>query len=423
MNDRILKLVGLLTVLAFLGCSGSSHKDQYAPEPVRPIKAMVVSTSPSKDIRTFPGIVRASREAELAFRVGGPVVEYDIHIGQKVTEGSVIARIDPRDFEVEVLQVSAELEQARANLKAMKKGARAEDIARLEAEKMAAASRMEEAQINFHRQQNLLMESATAKAQYDNARTALDTARANLEIVDQELKKARQGARIEDIEAAEAHIKSLTANLTAARNALADTTLVAPFDGYISRKYIEAHENVPEGQPVVAFLDYSNMEVKTSLPETIIARRRDITDLYCTLDSFPGRTIKAAIKEIGRKTDSANQSYPMTVVLDQSDASIAESGMAATVHLVLENINPTAAIFMPTVALFSDGNGNTCVWRIDQKEMRVSKTPVTVGNLRGDTIQIVSGLQTGEMVATAGARFLREGQTVRIIIDTEKEPV
>ena len=335
-----------LFATVFLGCSDASLNANHTIESVRPVKTKVVHKTVGSESRVFPGIVRAARESELAFRVGGPLIEYNIRIGQRVNQGDVLARIDPRDFEVKVIRVSAELERSRANLKAMRKGARAEDIARLEAEQRAATSRLSDAQKNYNRQNNLLAEHATAKVHYDAAKTAYDNAKAGLEVVVQELIKARKGSRIEDIEAAEAQIKSLMADLKAAQNDLADTILIAPFDGYIRHKYFENHETVSASQPVISLLDYSTIEVRTAVPEDIIVRQTFISDIFCTLESFPGRQIRATVKEIGRETDFSNQSYPITVVLQPSEEFLVESGMAATVHLVLKDENHAASRYL-----------------------------------------------------------------------------
>ena len=164
------------------------------------------------------------------------------------------------------------------------------------------------------------------------------------------------------------------------------------------------------------------MEVQTSVPEDIIVHRDRIVDAFCTLESYPGRHINATIKEIGRKTDTANQSYPLRVVLHPSEELMVESGMAATVHLVLKGDAQTSAgIALPTAALVSDSDGNTGVWRIDPDEMRVHRVKVTAGAIREDTILITSGVTNGDLLATAGARFLREGQKVRILNETAKE--
>ena len=156
--------VGLFLALAPLmpGCSKPAETGAKAEEVVRPVKAMRLLSAASQKVREFPGIVKPAREVNLAFRVGGPLVAYDIRVGQRMEKGAVMARIDPRDFKIRVQRLSAALAEAGAGLKAMKKGARAEDVARLEAELDAAKSRLADAQRDFDRQKNLLAQKAAA---------------------------------------------------------------------------------------------------------------------------------------------------------------------------------------------------------------------------------------------------------------------
>lgn len=99
----------LVSALVVLGCTGSPEKSSDNMDAARPVKSMVVRSESPLEVRTFPGVVKAARETELAFRVSGPLIAYDIRVGQKVAKGDVIARIDPRDFKVAVSKVSAAL--------------------------------------------------------------------------------------------------------------------------------------------------------------------------------------------------------------------------------------------------------------------------------------------------------------------------
>ncbi len=396
---------------------GATADNKKAPEPmIRLVKTMVLHEKALTETRSFPGLVKAASETTLAFRVAGPLIDFDIRIGQQVEKGDVIARIDPRDFEVRVMRLSAALEEGRANLKAMRSGARAEDIAVLEDRLIAARSQMTESKRNLERQKSLLRDHAVSQAQYDSAKSAFDTAEANVNSLLQELKKARIGARMEDIEAAEARIRSLSADLKAAQNQLDDTRLTAPFKGYINQKHVEKHEYVKDGDPIVSLLDFSSVEVRTAIPEDLVIRRSEFNKISCTLDAYTGHFFEAAIKEVGRKTDSANQSYHMAVTLHVPEDIVVEPGMAATLNISLGKLEDRATGFvLPTVSVFADAEGNSCVWRIEPKTMRVIRTRVATGDLSGDSINVISGLNSGDRVVTAGARFLRDGQEVRIL--------
>lgn len=362
----MLSAVTVLSALVFLtGCNSSNATG--SPEEIvqgRPVKVMVVTGGDSREDRSFPGIVKADREIDLAFRVGGPLIEYDLKIGQKVQRGETLARIDPRDFEIRVQKLSAELK--------------------------AAEARLADAERDFERQKNLLKESAASQSQYDKTQMLVETSRAGIE--------------------------SLKADLEAAKNALADTRLTAPFDGVVNRKFTENHETVAPGAPVVSLLDVSSIEVATAVPEDIVIRESGIAEIYATLDAHPDRNIDASLKEIGRQTDNANQSYPMTVILQVPKTITVTPGMAASVHLVINNPEQgDDGVYLPTAAVFSDTNGATCVWRVKPDSLDTEKVTVETGALRGDEILVTSGLEAGDRVVAAGARFLVEGQKIRIL--------
>lgn len=416
-------LIAVMLMAAAIFWGFKTPPEQKAPlkAVIRPVKVIQLASATTTEKRSFPGLVQAARETQLAFRVSGPLVAMKAQIGQRVAKGEVIAQIDPRDFEIQVQRLEAAIDEATATLTAMKKGARAEDIARLEAQLSAARTGLANAQRDFERQKKLLAAGAVAQARFDNAEGTREAARANVEGLVQELKKARSGSRIEDIQAAEAGIQRLRVDLKAARNALADTSLQAPFSGIVSRKLVENFENVGAGTPVISFLDLSSVEVHSALPEDLVIRRDKIAEITCSLTAYPGRRFEATIKELGRKTDSANQSYPLTVVLHVPAGITVEPGMAANLTISLKLQQQQAGYLLPTGALFGEADGGSCVWRLDPETMTVVKTPVTIGALSGDRVQVLSGLDARDRVVTAGSRFLREGQEVRIYAGSNGE--
>ncbi|MEA3283744.1 MAG: biotin/lipoyl-binding protein, partial [Synergistota bacterium] len=190
-------LVAVLLGPRFFSRDGADRK----PMAVRPVKSEVLRPINGESVRSVPGRVRASKRVDMAFRVSGPLVELPAREGDRVSKGDLLARIDPRDFLLALEQARGALSQARANLEAMKKGARNEDLRSLEAQVASAKARAEEAEAQFRRFERLYRAKVISQSEYDRYRTAKDVAESSLAAARQELRKARKGARDEDIRA------------------------------------------------------------------------------------------------------------------------------------------------------------------------------------------------------------------------------
>ncbi len=95
-----------------LGCGQNPPQREV----IRPVKAMKVLDVAQFRERTFPGRAKAAQEVELSFRVSGPLITRSVDVGDEVKQGDVVARIDPRDFEVNLRNVQGQLGSAKAAL-------------------------------------------------------------------------------------------------------------------------------------------------------------------------------------------------------------------------------------------------------------------------------------------------------------------
>ena len=106
----ILTGMSLLFGLVLGGCKRS----EPTSESVRPVRAIRVAGPEEYMQRSFPGLASASTEVNLSFRVGGPLISRPVKVGDTVEAGDVVARIDPRDFEVRLESIRGNLERAKA---------------------------------------------------------------------------------------------------------------------------------------------------------------------------------------------------------------------------------------------------------------------------------------------------------------------
>ncbi len=155
--------VCLLAALSPTGCG----KPAAEPEAVRPVRAIKVGDLKAIAGREFPGRAKARDEVDLSFQVSGPLVSLPVDVGSKVKKGDVIAAIDPRDFQAALDTNQGNLERAKANLLAMERGARPEEIEQLKAAVTQAEASYKQAYAEHERNAKLVTTGAVSKSDFD----------------------------------------------------------------------------------------------------------------------------------------------------------------------------------------------------------------------------------------------------------------
>jgi len=362
-NAPTLLIAAIASALMISGC----QKEQPATEePVRAVRAMKIADFAGVSQRSFPGRAAATQEIDLAFRVAGPLIARPVNVGDNVKEGDLIARIDPRDFEVALRNAEGSLQRSRAN--------------------------EQRAQADYDRVLSIQREDpgAVSQAAVDRAKEALDVAKAD--------------------------IAALEASVDAAKDALADTDLEAPFAGTIVAAYVENFQNVREKQMIARLLDKTRIEFTIDIPESLISMISYVQDIRVRFDAFRDFEVPAEVKEIGNEASETTRTFPVTLIMDQPAGATILPGMAGRATGVakppgedqpLNIVIPVTAVFAPEV------EDKSFVWRIDESKGTVSRREVQVGKLISGGYVVNAGLEPGEMIATAGVHFLKEGQQVR----------
>ncbi len=357
----------LLGIFPFLGCQEEIPKKEM----IRPVRAIQVSDPSEFAKRWFPGQAKAIQEVDLSFRVAGPLITLPVKVGDQVRKGRELARIDPRDFEVNLRDAKGQLAREKAVL--------------------------ERAESDYERVLRIRKKDtgAVSQAMVDRSRQVMDSAKAQL--------------------------RSLKAAVDSAGDQLSYSHLKAPFDGIISATYVENFEDVKAKQPIVRLIDHSEIEMIVNIPENLISHADYLKTagkvLRVRFDPFPGREIEAQIKEIGKEASKTTRTYPVTLVMDQPADIKILPGMAGNAASTAPppGIKGQSQIVIPETAVFSTNENKTYVWIINEKSKKVSKQEVKSGKLLGSGITIREGIEPGEWIATAGVHYLKEGQQVRIL--------
>lgn len=352
---RALLALGLVSALA--GC----REDEIAAEPeLRPVRSVIVQETTTGQTLTVSGTVESQVDVDLAFRIGGRLIERPVQIGDMVVAGQLIGRLDSTD-EVNGLRAA-------------------------EASFAAAGGQLSEARANFERQRQLFEREFIAQA--------------GLERAEQQLISA-QGA----FDAAEAQV-------AISRQRLADTELLADAPGVVTALGAEVGEVVQAGRRIVQLARDEGKDAVFDVSAATIALSPPDPEVTVSLSLNPSVTAQGRVREIAPRADAATGTIRVRVgLIDPPEAMRLGATVTGRVH-----VGGTGGIELPASALTSI-EGSPAVWVIDPDSRTVSLRPVGVERFNPATVSIAYGLELGERVVTAGVQALRPGQEVRLLGD------
>jgi multidrug efflux system membrane fusion protein len=408
--------IALSIICLVVGCS---RQETPRSEVVRPVKTMVVAAGDAINVRSFPGRVQGSKNVELAFRVAGLLVRLPVKEGQNVAKDEMIAQLRQGEFQARLKAAQGQLDQSRAVLSALRLGERSEERLRREAQARAAEARLANARAEFERFARLIRSNAVSRSDYERAETAYRIAQEDYKAAVQILEQATI-ARPEDIEAQEAQVRVLESRLGEADIDLKDSTVRAPYDGVIARRFVDEGQNIRAKEPVVQFKNADEVDIVVDVPEAFMIadiRSAKIVQMMATFSGAPGVEFPVQIKEVAQAADPITQTFEVRVTMKSPPGMNLLPGMTATVTPTYRRAGSQGdRILVPISAVFKDGKGEQVAWVVGP-DQTVSRRPVKLGETTGGKIAITAGLQPGDRVAVAGVTFLREGMKVRDLGD------
>lgn len=405
--------VWCLATVLILGC----REPEAEPAPVRPVRAIKVGDLKVMSGREFPGRAQAKDEVDLSFQVSGPLVSLPVDVGSTVRKGEVIAAIDARDFQSALDSAQGNLARSRANLVAMQRGARPEEIEQLKAVVEQAQASYQQAEAEHQRNANLIDDGVVTQSEFDISLARKRRTYAEIKSAQEALNIGQKGARAEDIEAKQSEIRALEAAVANAKNQLEYTVLSAPFEGEVAARFVDNFQTVQAKQPIVRLVDVSKIEVTVQIPESLIGLIPEVKEVACRFDALPGREFLGTVTKIGSEASQTTRTYPVTVQIDQPADVRILPGMAATIRGKSQagSVAAGLSLAVPPAVIFADAaGGGSSVWVVEGGE-KVVRRPVTLGKLTAVGREISAGLKPGEWVVSTGVHSLQENQQVRIL--------
>ena len=224
-------------------------------------------------------------------------------------------------------------------------------------------------------------------------------------------------------EKARAEYTSAKTAFETATNELNDTRLIAPFDGYVGEVYIEKYQDVKATQPVVSFIDITQLRIETYVTQDIALQAEKIKEVGVRFDGYPDTVYPAKVIEVSKSTTRNNISFLMTALLPNKEVKWT-AGISGKVLLSAPEVMQTSIVSVPQIALSHRPTEGDYVWTVDSVAGKVSKRAVVLGNmLTNGNMEVKEGLRAGETVAISKLRFLSEGTPVEVLSQKQAKPV
>jgi RND family efflux transporter MFP subunit len=294
-------------------------------------------------------------------------------------------------------------------------GERPEERLRRESLVRAAEARLENARIEVERNAAMLKTQAISRQESERGVLAYQVAQEDYKSALQLVEMGTMG-REEDIQGREAEVHALEGRVVEANIQLSDTTLRAPYDGVIARRFVEVNQNIRANDPIVRFQDADEVDIALDIPESVMAadiRTADIVEMFAELSGAPGQRIPVTIREIAQVADPVTQTFNVRVAMKAPAGVNVLPGMTASVVVTYRRAGILGSrILVPISAVFKDSSGTQGSWVI-APDYTVKRRLVTTGEATSGQIEITDGLQPGERIAVAGMNSLREGMKVR----------
>ena len=364
-------LISLAILLAFTACKKKeAPKAEVERVPVEVTK--VKRATISRKIEAV-GNVTPRRAVIINPKVSGKIEAIYVDEGDRVKKGQEIVRLEQTDFLLAVQRAEAALESARAALK-------------------QAEVNYENTEKDYRRLKALFEKKVISQQEFDHIDAAYRSARAQLVLV---------RARVKEAEVA----------LENAKVQLRDTVIRAPFDGYVTARFVDPGQRAYIMPPtnIIEIAEISEVKISIDVPEREFPFLRVGTPVEVQTDALPGRRFRGRITTIFPKVDPRTRTFRVEVTLKNPEG-LLKPGMFCRVSISAEEVQTLVIPREAILRIPATGVDYCFVVKGGKAEKRI----IQRGLSEGIWVEVKEGLQEGEEVVVKGQNNLSSGMEVEI---------
>lgn len=331
------------------------------------------------------GTLEARVQTTLSPKISGRLAEVLIDQGDHVTAGQLLAKLDDEELAQQVRVAEASVVAAEATM------------GRYRAEQQQAESAISQADSEYSRLRKLIAANAVSDSELDQAKEAFESARAGV---------ARASAGLVEVRE---QIALAKASLKFQQTRLADTRLLAPFDGLVIKRYKDPGAIAVPGTPVVDLISMDQLWVSAWVDETQMGRLRDEQPARVVFRSEPNDSFSGTVARLGKQSDRETREF----VVDVRALQLPDNwsiGQRAEVFIEVDR-SEDALVIPESFVQVQDGQTGVFVDEAAMARWR----PVQLGVQGQGQVEILDGLAQGERILVSRTnRPLRDGERIQV---------
>lgn len=351
------------------------------------IDVIEVAQAPLQQRVVATGRVATVSRVQVGSEVTGVLLQRRVNEGDRVAPGDVLAVLRADDLEANLRQAQAQLDTLQQSLRPQ-----------AEASLRQAQAQLAQAEREARRRGELAQRQLVAREDYEQARQAVVSARANATQAQLALAALAGGAEQAQAQAA----------VAAARAALDKATLRATVAGSVLTRDVEPGDLVQPGSVLLEIASDGPTELRVPVDEKNLQVLALGQPAQAVADAFPDRPFPATVSYIAPSVDSSRGSIEVRLSVDPVPDFLRQD---LTVSVNVLTGQKEAALVIPNDALHPGKDGGSSVWVV--REHRLLAVPVQLG-LRGTTAtEVTAGLEAGQAVVVGELGALQAGDRVR----------
>ncbi|MBN2563954.1 MAG: efflux RND transporter periplasmic adaptor subunit [Phycisphaerae bacterium] len=404
---------------ALVGCRQSPEEPEAddlpsKPAQVRVATATVTTLRPSMNlIGTTMPIPECT--SEISTQAAGQIASVSVVAGQAVRAGEVLVQLDSREAEARLASARAAEQGAAAVLAKLEQGPRLQEVeaARQTARQLAAVASSLRSKLDALRP--LQENGEVSDVEFGQAQSRLEAAEAESMAAKAQFELLEAGTRPEEITEAKAALAAAHAEVTTAELSVEFCAITSPLDGVVTRLTARRGAFVSPADSLATVVDLSELFVRVRIPSNHFAKTRRGARADVWIESVRDAVFEGSVVRLSPQADPGSGDVEAFVSIKNINDTV-RPGLASRVRIRLPEL---AGVLVIPAAAVADRDGTPVVTVL--RDNKAYELPIQLGVSAEDQVQVIDGLEDGDLIATEGGYGLPDGCPVRIIIDGSED--